>query len=199
MLIISIDRTLMIDENRLLCKSYMKWAYVLQSTRQYGERERILCFNAGSQKGHYCCDFFFFLPSPNALDLTRSYFLLWRYSLVSVWELLATDSAAGVISVILSFVSLLIDRPRVLRFWNQSINCTLWICLRNWQASTTVKSQRCRWTSLTFQVLTGECTTVTVYSAIWNRMVWFIGTNVAEETPTYPVFCVEELSVWNYR
>jgi hypothetical protein len=36
--------------------------------------------------------------------------------LVSVWELLATDGAAGVISVILPFVSLLIDRPRVLRF-----------------------------------------------------------------------------------
>ena len=119
----------------------------------------------------------------NELNLTRIYFLLWRYSLVSIRELLATDGAAGVVSVILPFVSLLVDRPRVLRFWKQSITCTLWICLTNWQASTAVKRQRCRWSGLILQVLTGECTTVTVCSGMWNRMVWFVGTKLLEENP----------------
>jgi hypothetical protein len=117
------------------------------------------------------------------VNLTGSYYLLWKYSLVSVWELLATDGAAGVIPVIFHFVSLLVDRPRVLRFWKQSIICTLWICLTNWQVSTAVKHQWCRWTRLIIQVLSGECTTVTVCSGIWNRMVLFIGNKVSEETP----------------
>jgi hypothetical protein len=125
---------------------------------------RLFCFNAGSQKTTSVATFSY--STINALNLTRSYRLLWRYSLVSVWELLATDGAAGVIPFIFPLVSLLVDRPRVLGFWKQSIICTLWICLTDWQASTAVNELVLYFRFLQANVLELRC--VLEYETVWS-------------------------------
>jgi hypothetical protein len=46
--------------------------------------------------------------------------VLSRYSLVGIRELLAADSAPGVVPLILTLVSLFVDRTRMLGLWNKS-------------------------------------------------------------------------------